>query len=337
MKNILVTGGLGFIGSHTSVELIEQGYRVIIVDNLNNSTPQVLDGIERITGVRPVFKELDLVSEEAVGTLFQQMDIDAVIHFAAHKAVGESVQFPIMYYRNNLVSLMNLLDACERHDVQQFVFSSSCTIYGQPDKLPVTEDFPKQEAESPYGNTKQICEEMIVDFCKIHEKFKAISLRYFNPAGAHESALIGELPLGVPTNLVPFITQTAAGVREKLFVFGNDYGTPDGTCIRDYIHVVDLAKAHICALEFSVRAKENFDVFNIGTGKGCSVIEVIQSFERVSGTSLNYEIAKRRQGDVEKIFADTQKANTLLGWSVELDLDEMMRSAWEWQKTLTPD
>ncbi|WP_370088964.1 UDP-glucose 4-epimerase GalE [Ekhidna sp.] len=334
MKNVLVTGGLGFIGSHTCVELLAKEYNVIVVDNLSNSLVDVKDGIETISGKNVDFERLDLTEVSSVRSLFKNYQIDAIIHFAASKAVGESVQKPLHYYNNNVTSLINLLNLCQEHDVNEFVFSSSCTVYGQPDVLPVTEASPKKEAESPYGNTKQIGEEIIEDFCKSNTKFKAISLRYFNPIGAHESAIIGELPLGVPNNLVPFITQTAAGIREKLNVFGGDYDTPDGTCIRDYIHVVDLAKAHISALEFTPNMEKNYEFFNVGTGKGHTVLEVINSFESVSGQKLNYEIVDRRPGDVEKVFADTSKVNRVLGWKPTYNLDNMMESAWKWQKAL---
>ena len=334
MKNVLVTGGLGFIGSHTCVELLDKGYGVVIIDNLSNSHANVRDKIEKITNVKIEFINADLTDIDSIKSVFDENSIDSIIHFAAFKAVGESVENPLLYYKNNLVSLINILEMCKEYKVNQFVFSSSCTIYGQPESLPVTEMSPKQEAESPYGNTKQIGEEIIEDFCKTNKAFKAISLRYFNPTGAHKSALIGELPLGVPGNLVPFITQTAAGIRDKLHVFGGDYNTPDGTCIRDYIHVVDLAKAHVSALEYSEQMNENYEFFNVGAGKGNSVLEVIKSFESIADLRLNYEIVGRRAGDVEKIYADTNKVNSMLGWKAELDLDEMMRSAWEWQKTL---
>lgn len=334
MKTVLVTGGLGFIGSHTCVELLAKEYNVIVVDNLSNSQIEVKDGIEKISGKRILFEQLDLTDLSSVKLLFENHNIDAIIHFAASKAVGESVEEPLMYYNNNVTALIYLLNACSEHDVNKFVFSSSCTVYGQPDVLPVTETSPKKPAESPYGNTKQIGEEIIEDFCKSNPKFRAISLRYFNPIGAHESAIIGELPLGIPNNLVPFITQTAAGIREKLSVFGGDYNTSDGTCIRDYIHVVDLAKAHISALEFTNEMEKNYDFFNVGTGKGYTVLEVIKSFESVSGQKLDYEIVDRRPGDVEKVFADTSKVNKVLGWKPTYDLDEMMSTAWEWQKTL---
>ncbi|WP_436514900.1 UDP-glucose 4-epimerase GalE [Ekhidna sp. To15] len=334
MKNVLVTGGLGFIGSHTCVELLELGCDLTIIDNLSNTSIQVKDQIKKITGKTFDFINLDLTDSANLDSIFSTRNIEAVIHFAAFKAVGDSVEMPISYYRNNLLSLLNILEMCEKYTVNKLVFSSSCTVYGQPETLPVTESSPKQSAESPYGNTKQICEEIIEDFCRSNKDFKAVSLRYFNPTGAHESALIGELPLGVPTNLVPFITQTAAGLREKLSVFGGDYNTADGTCIRDYIHVVDLAKAHIAALDYTDRMKSNYDFFNVGTGIGYSVLDVINSFEKVSGLKLNYQIVDRRPGDIEKIYADTTKVNDIFGWHTHYDLDDMMKSAWEWQKNL---
>lgn len=334
MKDILVTGGLGFIGSHTCVELLTQGYKVFVIDNLSNSGAGVEERINRISNSKIQFVKLDLTDFEEVKVFFEKFKIDSIIHFAASKAVGESVENPLLYYNNNLTSLINLLQMCDANKITNFVFSSSCTVYGQPDHLPVTEDSPVLEAESPYGNTKQIGEEIIADYCRANSSFKAISLRYFNPIGAHESALIGELPLGVPDNLVPYITQTAAGIREKLSVFGGDYDTPDGTCIRDYIHVVDLAKAHIQALKYSDEMEVNYDFFNVGTGKGYSVLEVIRSFEKVSDSKLNYQIVDRRPGDIEKIYADTTKVNKKLGWSAQLGIDEMMESAWNWQKTL---
>lgn len=330
-----MTGGLGFIGSHTSVELLELNMEPLIADNLSNSRENVIDGIRKIAGRAPKFEKIDLVDLAATRRLFEQNSIDAIIHFAASKAVGESVEKPMLYYRNNLVSLFNLLDLSKEFGVKKFIFSSSCTVYGEPDSLPITEDTPVKKAESPYGNTKQIGEEILFDFVMANPGFKAIALRYFNPIGAHESSLIGELPLGVPANLVPFVTQTAAGVREKLTVFGGDYDTPDGTCIRDYIHVVDLAKAHIKALDFCENMEEQYEVFNVGTGTGSSVLELINSFEKVSGVKLNYEIAERRPGDVVKTYADTKKANTSLGWKAERDLDTMMSSAWKWQQKIT--
>lgn len=337
MSKILITGGTGFIGSHTVVELIRQGHETIIVDDLSNSQIEVLDGIKKICGTRPVFYPYNLCDPARVAELFQKhSDIDAIIHFAASKAVGESVQNPLLYYRNNIFSLVNLLEAMKQHRVQHIVFSSSCTVYGQPDKLPVTELTPFKPAESPYGNTKQICEEILRDTCRAESAVQAISLRYFNPVGAHESALIGELPRGVPNNLVPFITQTAAGLREQLLVFGSDYDTPDGSAVRDYIHITDLARAHVIALKRMLdnKQKQRYEFFNVGTGKGISVLEVVKTFEQVTGVKLNYKIVGRRPGDVEKIYADTSLANQELGWLPELDLKDMLNSAWKWQAFL---
>lgn len=334
-KKILVTGGTGFIGSHTVVELQKSGYEVLIIDNLSNSSLWVLDAIAEITGKKPVFEKIDLIEEEKVQYFFtKHSGISAVIHFAALKAVGESVGEPLKYYRNNLLSTINLLSAMQHTGVKNFVFSSSCTVYGQPEQLPVTESAPIQRAESPYGNTKQICEEIIEDAMKASKEMQSIALRYFNPIGAHESALIGELPVGIPSNLVPFITQTAYGIRESLSVFGSDYSTPDGFCIRDFIHVVDLAKAHVIASErlLENKNKKNFEFFNLGTGKGTSVMEAIQSFEKVTQMKLNYKIVDRRPGDIAQIYADTHFANEELGWKAEKNLDEMMRSAWNWEK-----
>lgn len=336
MAKILVTGGTGYIGSHTAVELIEDGYEVIIVDNLSNSQIEVLDGIEGITGVRPDFEEFDLCDRHNVFALFEKYAIDAIIHFAALKAVGESVEKPLEYYHNNTESLINLLLAMKEFDTSSFVFSSSCTVYGQPDELPVTEKAPIKKAMSPYGNTKQIAEEIIQDAIHAIPSIKAIALRYFNPVGAHRSALIGELPLGIPQNLVPFVTQTVAGLREKLRVFGNDYNTPDGTAIRDYIYVGDLARAHVVAVQrmLSNRNKNNFEVFNLGTGKGVSVMEIVKTFEEATGQKVNYEIAGRREGDIEKVWADTRFANDELGWIASTPLDETLRTAWEWEKRI---
>ncbi|MBN2667334.1 MAG: UDP-glucose 4-epimerase GalE [Bacteroidales bacterium] len=338
MKNkILVTGGTGYIGSHTTVELIGEGFEVAIIDNLYNSEAGVVDRIELITGVRPSLAVFDLTDHEKLYDYFaDHNDISGIIHFAAYKAVGESVHKPLEYYRNNLVSLMNLLDAMRTREIPNFVFSSSCTVYGQPEKLPVAEDAAVKPATSPYGNTKQIGEEIIRDTIGASENLNAISLRYFNPIGAHPSALIGELPRGVPENLVPFITQTAYGLRKELKVFGNDYDTPDGSCVRDYLHVVDLAKAHVTAVRRLLEKKNKaaYEVFNLGTGKGVTVLEAIESFERVSGISLNYKIAGRREGDIEKIWADPSLANRELGWKTESSLDEAMRTAWEWEKAI---
>lgn len=336
MKKILVTGGTGFIGSHTVVELQQHGYDVIVVDNLSNSSVEVLDRIAEITGTRPAFEQFDLADRALTARFFRDHhDLSGIIHFAAYKAAGESMEKPLEYYRNNTGSLINVLEGMRDHGIRDIVFSSSCTVYGQPDQLPVTEDSPFKTAWSPYGNTKQICED-ILQFSSLLLTVRVISLRYFNPIGAHESALIGELPLGVPNNLVPFITQTAIGKRECLNVFGNDYNTPDGTAIRDYIHVVDLAKAHVIAVDRMIREKcrSGMELFNLGTGEGYTVMEVIRSFERVSGVKLNYKIVSRRSGDVEKVWADTRLANEELGWKAVRTLDEMMLSAWNWEKAL---
>ncbi len=336
-KRILVTGGTGYIGSHTAVELILKGYEVVIVDNLSNSRKDVLDGIEDITGVRPAFEQFDLCDQNKLnGFLMNNQDIRAIIHFAASKAVGESVQKPLLYYRNNLQSLLNILEGMANYQIANLVFSSSCTVYGQPEKLPVNENSPILPAESPYGNTKQISEEIIRDAVKSSGSINSIALRYFNPVGAHESAKIGELPLGVPNNLVPFITQTAAGIRGQLSVFGSDYDTPDGTAIRDYIHVVDLAKAHVIAVERMLNQKQKtpYEVFNLGTGNGSSVMEVIRAFEATTGVKLNYKLVDRREGDIEKVWADTSFANEELGWKATRDLNTMMASAWKWQQYL---
>jgi len=334
MGRVLVTGGLGFIGSHTSVELLQLGLDIVIADNLSNSKIEVLDGIREITGKTPDFVKVDFSDLTQAREIFNAFDIEAIIHFAASKAVGESVEKPLLYYRNNLDSLINLLELSQEFGVGKFVFSSSCTVYGEPDQLPVSENTPVKQAESPYGNTKQIGEEIISDFVKSYPQTKAISLRYFNPIGAHDSSLIGELPLGVPANLVPYITQTATGIRKSLSVYGGDYETLDGTCVRDYIHVVDLAKAHIKALDYCDRMEGSYDFFNVGTGAGSTVLQVIKSFEKVSGQQLNYKIVNRRPGDIEKTYADTSKANNILNWKAERDLDNMMQTAWEWQKTL---
>ena len=334
-KKILVTGGTGYIGSHTTVELIEQGFEPIIVDNLYNSEAVVVDRIQKITGVKPHLEVFDLCDREKLDRFIQKHnDISAVIHFAAYKAVGESVNKPLEYYRNNLLSLINLLDVMKRHGIPSLVFSSSCTVYGQPEKLPVSEDAPLQPATSPYGNTKQIGESIIRDTTVSDKNLKAISLRYFNPIGAHPSALIGELPRGIPENLVPFLTQTGYGIREELKVFGDDYNTPDGSCIRDYLHVVDLAKAHVIAIKRLIegKSKTNYEVFNLGTGKGVSVLEAIKSFERVSGIKLEYKIVGRRAGDIEKIWANPSYANKELGWKTLSSLDEAMKTAWDWEK-----
>jgi len=333
---ILVTGGLGYIGSHTVVELQNAGYEVVIVDNLSNSSADIADSIAEITSIKPVLEVFDLIDKEKTQDFCKRHnDIKGAIHFAAKKAVGESVQKPLTYYRNNLESLINVLEGMNENNIPNFVFSSSCTVYGQPDELPVSESAPIKKAESPYGNTKQISEDIIFDTIKVTD-LKAIALRYFNPIGAHETALIGELPLGVPDNLLPYVTQTAIGIREKLNVFGKDYNTPDGTAIRDYIHVVDLAKAHVVAIHRFLNNlnKIDFEIFNLGTGKGFSVLEVIKSFEKVSGKTLNYKIVDRRPGDVEKVWAETVFANKELGWKAEMDLNDMIRSAWKWEMAL---
>jgi UDP-glucose 4-epimerase len=336
MQTILVTGGTGYIGSHTAVELIESGFKVIIVDNLSNSKIEVLEGIEKITGIKPYFEEFDLCRHEKVNKLFEKYPIDAIIHFAALKAVGESSEIPLDYYHNNIESLINLLKAMQRYKISGFVFSSSCTVYGQPDKLPVTEQSPLKKANSPYGNTKRISEEIIQDAIDAIPSIKAIALRYFNPIGAHKSALIGELPSGTPLNLVPFITQTAAGIRKKLRIFGNDYSTPDGTAIRDYINVNDLAKAHVVAVRrlLNKNNKKDFEIFNLGTGKGASVMEIIKSFEKVTGQKINFEVVRRRTGDIEKVWADTTLANEELGWKAEISLEDTLLSAWTWEKKI---
>jgi UDP-glucose 4-epimerase len=334
-KLVLVTGGTGYIGSHTTVELMNEGYDVVIVDNLSNSEKSVLDGIADITGRRPYFEQFDICDKEKLENFFKvYKKLDAIIHFAAFKAVGESIEKPLMYYRNNLTSLMNLLQEMVDFNVPYFVFSSSATVYGQPDNLPVTESAPFKPADSPYGNTKQIAEEIIRDTVKANPGLHAISLRYFNPIGAHPSALIGELPRGVPNNLVPFITQTAIGIRDELKVFGADYNTPDGTAIRDYINVVDLAKAHVDSIRRMIdnKGKDNVEVFNIGTGKGSSVMEIVKAFERTTGVKLKYKIVGRRAGDVESVFSDTCYANEELGWKAEVDLEETLLSAWNWEK-----
>lgn len=337
MSKILVTGGAGYIGSHTVVELLQEGFEVHILDDLSNSNENVLIGIEAITGSKPAFTKLDLVDKSSLAEFFgKNSDFDGIIHFAAKKAVGESVEQPLLYYRNNLDSLINLLEVMKESGPKNIVFSSSCTVYGQPEVLPVTEDTPFQVPESPYGYTKQVCEGILKDTCSAEVSIQAISLRYFNPVGAHESALIGELPNGIPSNLVPFITQTAAGLRQSLKVFGDDYETADGSAVRDYIHVVDLAKAHVKALrrQLNSKQKESYEFFNLGTGHGHSVLEIVKTFEEVNDLKLNYEIVARRPGDIEKIYADTTLANEELGWKTEKSLVEMLKSSWNWQKTL---
>lgn len=338
MQKVIVTGGMGFIGSHTVVELIDSGYQPIIVDNLSNSDEKVLDSIEKISGKKVVFEKIDLSHESDTAAFFERhQDAVGVIHFAALKAVGESVQKPTEYYKNNIFSLINVLAGIKENKIQNFIFSSSCTVYGQPDQLPVTEDSPIKPAESPYGNTKQIGEEIIIAETNARNGgLSSISLRYFNPIGAHASGELGELPIGVPNNLMPYITQTAAGLRDQLSVFGGDYDTPDGTAIRDYIHVVDLANAHVIALQRLINEEnsENYEFFNLGTGKGYSVLDVIRSFEKSTDQKLNYKIVERRSGDIECIYADTKKASNILKWNTKLSLDDMTYSAWEWEKKL---
>lgn len=334
---ILVTGGTGYIGSHTVVELQNAGYSVLVIDNLSNSTTDSIDGIERITGERPAFVKLDCNDLVGLRKVFKEnTDIKGVIHFAASKAVGESVQKPLLYYRNNLNSLINVLDLMQEFKVKNIVFSSSCTVYGEPDNNPIDENAPIKPAESPYGNTKQINEEIIHDTVRSGADVKSIILRYFNPIGAHPTAEIGELPNGVPQNLVPYITQTAIGIREQLSVFGNDYDTPDGSCIRDFINVVDLAKAHVVAIDRMVgnKSTDKVEIFNLGTGRGVSVLELIKVFEKISGIRLNYKIVGRRAGDIEKIWANPKKANTVLGWTARETIENTMASAWKWQQKL---
>ena len=334
---VLVTGGLGYIGSHTVVELQNEGYEVIVIDNLSNSSLDVLDRIQRITGKKPEFCKLDLRDKSSISSFFEtNKSIQGVIHFAASKAVGESVERPLHYYENNVTTLINLLSEYEKLENKSFIFSSSCTVYGEADYLPITEESPVKPAKSPYGNSKQIGEKIIKDLTNRSKEFKSIALRYFNPIGAHKSSHIGELPKGIPQNLVPFITQTAIGLRQELSVFGDDYPTSDGTCIRDYIHVDDVAKAHVNALKRLLNDEQfsNCEIYNIGTGKGSSVLDVIESFERVTGTKLNYKIVERRPGDVIAAYADTSKVNKILGWKSELTLDDAMRDAWNWEQKI---
>ncbi|RLC36543.1 UDP-glucose 4-epimerase GalE [Candidatus Falkowbacteria bacterium] len=334
MGKILVTGGTGYIGSHTTVELIQAGFKVVIVDNLFNSVIETLDGIKEITGVKPDFEKFDLCDYDRLKEFFKKYpDIDSIVHFAAHKAVGESVRDPLKYYHNNLVSLINLLKIATKKNIKNFVFSSSCTVYGEPEELPVTEETPTKGQASPYGNTKSISEEILRDVAKTHD-INVISLRYFNPVGAHDSILIGELPLGKPENLVPYITQTAAGIRKELKIFGNDYDTPDGYNIRDYIHIVDLAKAHVVALKRLLEKKNKleFEIYNLGTGKGSSTMEVVKTFEKATGQKLNYRIVGRRPGDVVAVYTDASLAEEELGWKAQRTLEDMLKSAWEWEK-----
>ena len=339
MARILVTGGTGYIGSHTTVELMQQGYDVVIIDNLSNSTLDVLDGIEAIVGTRPAFEQVDCNDAQAVADVFTKYtDIQGVIHFAASKAVGESVEQPLMYYRNNLMSLVTLLEQMKAHNVHNIVFSSSCTVYGQPaeEHLPVDETAPIQVALSPYGNTKQINEEIIRDEAHANTQLHATILRYFNPIGAHPSAMIGELPNGVPQNLLPVVTQTAIGLRKELKVFGDDYNTPDGSCIRDYIYVVDLAKAHVKAVErmLNHQATEQVEVFNLGTGRGLSVLEILNTFMQVTGVNVPYQIVGRREGDIEQVWAKPDKANNVLGWKADTPIEDVLLSAWRWEQKI---
>jgi len=340
-QTILVTGGTGFIGSHTTVELQNAGYNVVIVDNLSNSQANVVDGIEKITGIRPAFEEADCCDFAAMERIFNKYpNIEGIIHFAASKAVGESVEKPLMYYRNNFVSLINLLELMPKYNVKGIIFSSSCTVYGQPDpeNLPVTEDAPIKPAESPYGNTKQVNEEIIRDYINSGADIKAILLRYFNPIGSHPSAIIGEMPNGVPQNLIPYVTQTAMGIREQLKVFGNDYDTVDGTCIRDYIYVVDLAKAHVKAMTRVLDTdSDKLEVFNVGTGTGVTTKQIVDAFEKSTGVKLNWAFAPRRSGDIEKVWANPEKANNVLGWKAETSLEDTLKSAWNWQVKLRED
>ena len=340
-QTILVTGGTGFIGSHTTVELQEAGYDVVIVDNLSNSKIEVLDGIEKITGIRPAFEKVNLEDKEATERVFQKYpNIEGIIHFAASKAVGESVEKPLMYYRNNVVSLINLLEMMPKYNVKGIIFSSSCTVYGQPNQenLPVTEDAPHQKATSPYGNTKEINEQIIYDYIHSGAPIKSIVLRYFNPIGAHPTAHIGELPNGVPNNLIPYVTQTAMGIRKQLTIFGNDYNTEDGTCIRDYIYVVDLAKAHVAAMARVLdKETDKIEYFNIGTGSGNSTLEIVTTFEKATGVKVNWKFGPRREGDIEKIWGDCTKANTVLGWKADTPLEDVLASAWKWQQKLRED
>lgn len=339
MKNnrlILVSGGMGYIGSHTVVALQEEGYDVLIADDLSNSNVSVLDNIESITGKRPLFEQVNLADANQCHQLFQHFAFEAVIHFAAKKYVNESVQNPLLYYKTNFSSTLNILEEMHAHHVRNFIFSSSCTVYGEPDHLPVTEESPVKKAMSPYGNTKQVIEEILEDCCKAFPVLNVIALRYFNPIGAHPSGKIGEIPHGIPQNLLPYLTQTAIGIRDCLSVWGNDYNTPDGSCIRDYIHVFDLAKAHVCAMKRLIAGNrsDNYEVFNIGTGNGYSVLELIHTFEKATGVKLKHQIKGRREGDIPQIWADTTKANKVLGWKAEYSLEEMLRTAWNWEKKM---
>jgi len=336
MGKVLVTGGAGYIGSHTAVELIDKGYEIVIVDNLSNSEESVFNRIKKITGQLPQYGIFDITDKQILSQFFKNYSIDSIIHFAAYKAVGESVEQPLKYYENNLVGLINLLNCCVEFGVKNFVFSSSCTVYGQPDILPVTEQTPTGKVESPYGNTKLVSEQIISDFIKSGKNLKTVLLRYFNPIGAHPSGLIGELPIGVPNNLVPYITQTAAQIRDELKIFGNDYDTPDGTCIRDFIDVNDLASAHLAALEYltKINNSTHYEAFNIGTGNGVSVKQLVDTFIQSTGVNLKYRYTDRRAGDVVKIWADTALANTRLGWKAKTPLSETLKNAWRWEREI---
>jgi UDP-glucose 4-epimerase len=333
-KKVLLTGGAGYIGSHTAVELIQQGFEVILVDDLSRSELRIIEGVEKITNQRVSFRQGDCSNSAFLDSVFETNQIDSVIHFAAYKSVNESVQQPLLYYQNNVGSMTTLLKAMEKFHVNEIIFSSSCTVYGEPDRIPVNESAPFKKAESPYGATKQMCERILEDCIQANKELRSVSLRYFNPVGAHPSALIGELPIGTPSNLVPYVTQTAAGIRQKLTVFGNDYNTPDGSCMRDFIHVVDLAKAHVMALQ-KVEALENRnEVFNLGTGIGVTVLDLVKRFIKTTGIPLNYEVGPRRAGDVEKIYADPAKAANILGWRTQLSLEDSLLHAWQWEKQI---
>lgn len=333
-KKILLTGGAGYIGSHTAVELIQQGFEIVIVDDLSRSEAMIIEGIEKITGKKVNFYKGDCNDSLFLDGVFKKESIDSVIHFAAYKSVNESVDEPLLYYQNNLGSMINLLNAMKKHQINKFIFSSSCTVYGQPDEIPVDENAPFKKAESPYGATKQMCERILEDAVYADDNLKVISLRYFNPVGAHSSSLIGELPIGTPTNLVPYITQTAAGIRQMLTVFGDDYNTSDGSCVRDFIDVDDLAKAHVQALKAIEKISGRFEVFNLGTGKGETVLQIVKKFEEVTGVKLNYQIGARRAGDIEKIFANPAKAREILGWQTEKSIGDSLLNAWNWEKKI---
>lgn len=333
-KKVLLTGGAGYIGAHTAVELIQQGFEVVIIDDLSRSEKRILDGIEKITNQKFSFYNGDCTDGEFLETVFKKNKIDSIVHFAAFKSVNESVVNPLLYYQNNLGSMVALLSAMEKFSVDEIIFSSSCTVYGQPEHIPVDESAPFKKAESPYGATKQMCERILEDAIHANKNLRSVSLRYFNPVGAHPSAKIGELPIGTPSNLVPYVTQTAAGIRQKLTVFGSDYDTPDGSCVRDFIHVVDLARAHVKALQKVNSLESRNEVFNLGTGEGITVLDLVKRFIKTTGVQLNYEIGPRRAGDVEKIYANPAKAEKLLGWKTELSLEESLLHAWQWEKNI---